>query len=96
MANNIHISYDLYAPGQKYDLVIERIKSLGTWAKVHKSYWYLSTNLNAAQVCDAIWAVMDGNDSVYVVDATNNSAAWRNIDSTVEAFIKNHWLPKAA
>ncbi|WP_417434298.1 CRISPR-associated protein Cas2 [Hoeflea sp.] len=96
MANNINISYDLYAPGQKYDRVIERIKSLGSWAKVHKSYWYLSTNLNAAQVCDAVWAVMDPNDSLYVIDGTNNSAAWRNIDSNVETFIKNHWLLKAA
>lgn len=96
LANNLHISYDLYALGQKYDLVIERIQSLGSWAKVHKSYWYLSTDLNAAQVCDAVCAVMDANDSLYVVDATNNSAAWRNIDSNVEAFIKDHWLLKAA
>ena len=26
MANNLHISYDLYSPGQNYEAVIDRIK----------------------------------------------------------------------
>ena len=38
MSNNLFISYDLYSPGQDYSAVIEGIKSLGGWAKVHKRY----------------------------------------------------------
>jgi hypothetical protein len=41
MANNLFISYDLYNPGQGYEAVIEEIKSLGGWAKVHQSCWYV-------------------------------------------------------
>lgn len=59
MANNIHVSYDLYQPGQNYEDVITKIKSLGNWAKIHKSFWYLDTSLSAEQVAKAVWSVMD-------------------------------------
>jgi hypothetical protein len=39
MANNLHVSYDLNSPGQNYEAVIERIKKLGSWAKIHYSFW---------------------------------------------------------
>ena len=45
MANNLFVSYDLYAPGQNYEKVIEAIKSKGAWAKVQKSLWYLKTKV---------------------------------------------------
>lgn len=91
MANNLHISYDLNTPGQNYDAVIEEIKKLGNWAKVHKSFWYVNSSLTAAQARDRIWAVMDKNDTVYVVDATNNSAGWNNLSDKASAFIKDKW-----
>lgn len=91
MANNLHISYDLYAPGQNYDAVISVIKTLGSWAKIHKSFWYVDSSYSAADAVAAIWAVCDSNDSVYVVNATNNDAAWRNIQKEVEDHIKEHW-----
>ena len=91
MANNLHISYDLYAPGQNYETVIEAIKSLGNWAKIHKSYWYVKSTLTAEQAVNAVWPKMDQNDSLYVVDASNNTAAWRNISPDVAKFIQENW-----
>lgn len=93
MANNLHISYDLYAPGQNYEKVAEAIKSLGstTWAKIHKSYWYVNSPLNVVEATKRVWAAMDPNDSLYIVDATHNNADWRNIDAQVEALIKREW-----
>ncbi len=91
MANNLHISYDLNNPGQNYEKVIEAIKGLGDWAKVHKSFWYVNSNLTAGQARDRVWAVMDKNDTVYVVDATNNIAAWNNLSDEVSDFIKDKW-----
>ncbi len=38
MANNLFISYDLNSPDQSYSPVIDEIKSLSSWAKIHKSY----------------------------------------------------------
>lgn len=91
MANNLHISYDLYAPGQNYEKVIAAIKQLGGWAKIHKSFWYVNSSYTAAQARDYVWAVMDSNDSLYVVDSTNNVAAWQNLTTEVANFIRDNW-----
>ena len=94
--NNLHISYDLKEPGKNYAAVIEAIKALGSWAKVHKSFWYVKSSLTAEQARDRIWKAMDSSDTVYVVDATNNQAAWQNLSSEVSEFIKDKWHKKAA
>lgn len=92
MANNLFVSYDLMSPGQKYDRVIAAIKNLGDWAKVLESTWYVDTSLTSAQAADAVHAAMDSNDKLFVVDATNNSSAWRGpVPQNVSEFIKNHW-----
>jgi hypothetical protein len=91
MANNLHVSYDLFAPGKNYDHVIEAVKGLGSWAKIHYSFWYVKSSLTAEQARDRILKALDPNDSVYVVDATNNSAAWHNIPSDSAKFIRDNW-----
>lgn len=91
MANNLHISYDLYRPGQNYDDVVARIRSLGASVKVHLSFWYVNSKMTANQAADHVWAVMDQNDKLYVVDATNNDAAWYNLSDEVTQFIQKNW-----
>ena len=91
MANNLIVSYDLINPGQRYDKVIAAIKRQGTWAKVHYSLFYLDTSKSAEAVADAIWAAMDANDRLIVVDASNNAAYWYNLPSDVSSFLKEHW-----
>ncbi len=77
--NNIHISYDLFVPGQNYEGLIAKIKTLGNYAKIQKSFWYVNTTLTADQVATALWSIMDKNDSLYVVDASNKNASMRNV-----------------
>lgn len=89
--NNLHVSYDLNSPGQNYEAVIARIKQLGSWAKVHKSFWYVKSTYTAEQAVSHINEVMDGNDQVYVVDATNNHAAWNYLPANVVDHIKAEW-----
>lgn len=91
MANNLHVSYDLYQPGQNYEKVIERIKQLGSWAKIHQSFWYVDSPHTAEQAVKQVWAVMDPNDSIYILDATNNNAAWQNLPDNVAKLIRDHW-----
>ncbi len=91
MANNLFVSYDLYKPGQDYDKVIEAIKSLGAWAKVHYSFWYVNSQFTASEASKKVWAAMDKNDSLIVVDASNNYASWYNLKQDVLDFIKNNW-----
>jgi hypothetical protein len=91
MANNLFISYDLNSPGQDYAPVIDEIKSLGNWAKVQKSLWYVNSNLTAEQAYQRVWPRMDNNDSLIVVDSTNNESYWNGLSSDVTDHIKNNW-----
>lgn len=91
MANNLFISYDLYSPGQDYSSVIEAIKGLGSWAKVHKSYWYVKSSLSAEDAAKKVWAKLDSNDSLIVVDATGNHAYWYNLSDEVSKHMQEQW-----
>ena len=91
MANNLHITYDLITPGQDYTAVIEKIKSLGAWAKVTESFWYVQSDLTASQARDQIKLVLDPNDKLYVVDSTNGAAAWNGLSKVVSDFILDKW-----
>lgn len=89
--NNLFISYDLNAPGQHYDRVISAIKELGSWAKLQKSLFYVKTSLSDQQAFDRVHAVMDPNDSLVVVNATNNNAIWVNVPQEAGKLVKDIW-----
>lgn len=93
MANghNLFISYDLHDPGKNYTVVIEKIKSLGNWAKPNLSYWFVDSRLNAQQAANAVWTVMDANDKLVVVDTKTNEACWYNLDKSVVTHIQQFW-----
>ncbi len=91
MANNLIISYDLRKPGRNYNPVYEAIKSLGRWAIVVESTWYVDSSYSAKQAFDIVFAKCDNNDALFVVDASHNSAVWQNLPSDVDTLIKKHW-----
>ena len=93
MASNLFISYDLKEPGKNYNKVIAAIKAVcPRWAKVQYSHFYARSNLTARQVCDAVWMAMDANDSLIVVDASNNQAAWSGtIPADAAKYMRDHW-----
>lgn len=89
---NLHISYDLREPGRNYEKVSNCIKSLGSWAKIHKSFWYVKSPLTADEAVAKIKAVLDANDLVYVVDASSNHAAWNALPPAVTDHLQTNWL----
>ena len=89
--NNLFISYDLKNPGQNYDGVIAAIKGLGSWAKVQYSFWYVSSSYTAKQAAEIVRRAQDANDSLIVVDATNNDAAWFGISAEVSEHMRTQW-----
>ena len=91
MANNLFISYDLNSPGQDYEAIFDEIKSLGSWAKVQKSFWYVNSRLTAKEAADRIRKKMDKNDSLIVVDASNNNASWYGLSDEVANHIQDQW-----
>jgi hypothetical protein len=90
--NNLFISYDLNSPGQDYSVVIEAIKSLGDWAKVQKSLWYVKSAYSASGAVEKVWPKMDRNDSLIVIDTTNKTAAWQGVSDEVSEYLKGHWF----
>lgn len=91
MGNNLHISYDLKQPGRDYGSVIAKIKELGPWARIHDSFWYVNSAYSPQQAVNHVLAVMDASDTIYVVDATNNTAWWHNVSDEAANLIRNQW-----
>lgn len=91
MANNLFISYDLHSPHQDYQSVIEEIKSLGDWASVQKSVWYVNSTLTSKEASQKIYSKMDSNDTLLVVDAANNDAHWYNLSDEVAKHVQDYW-----
>ena len=88
---NVFVSYDLDKPGQNYEAVMTEIKTHGAWAKVEYSLFYLSTQETAKSIAEAVWAKMDANDKLIVVDATRGHAYWYGLDSKVAEFMLQNW-----
>ena len=93
MANNLFISYDLNQEQSSsgYPVLIEKIKSLGNWAHIQKSFWYVSSNLDSESTANYLRNYIDNNDALIVIDATNNNAYWLNLQSELENQIQNNW-----
>lgn len=90
--NNLFISYDLISPGQRYDKVSEEIKKHGNWAKVHLSLFYVNSSQSAEQVAKNVWSVMDSNDKLIVIDATNNDCYFYNLADDAKKMIQDQWF----
>lgn len=88
---NLFVSYDLHTPGQGYAEVLEKIKALGIWARVHYSLYYVRSPYTAEQALAHVWAAMDTNDRLIVIDATNSRAVWQNLPPDVSALIRAQW-----
>lgn len=71
MAYNLLVTYDLDKPGQNYEAVHAKIKSLGRWYHPQFSVFYLHSTLSPKQAHDAIAAVMDSNDKLIVAAIAN-------------------------
>ena len=91
MNYNYFISYDLIAPGQRYDLVIEAIQQTGAWAKLEKSLYYVRSNLQLKAITDHVRGAMDPNDKLVVIDATSNAALTFNIDPVAFQQREKNW-----
>lgn len=66
---NLFVAYDLDAPGQKYDAVRDRIRSLGQWWQVQYSLFYVSTDLAPDAAYAHVAQAMDANDRLAVINA---------------------------
>lgn len=89
MAYNLFIAYDLNEPGQNYDAVRDRIKSLGLWYQFQYSLFYVHTQSAPAQAFAHVAAVMDTNDRLAVINAAEGVVS--NWDRPPLAEINSIW-----
>lgn len=75
MAYNLFIAYDLMAPGQNYDAVRERIRSLGPNWQFQYSLFYVHTQLGPAEAYMHVYAALDANDRLAVINAAHDLGA---------------------
>lgn len=71
MAYNLFIAYDLMRPGQNYEGVRDRIKSLGAHYQFQYSLFYVSTNSSPHQAFAHVAAALDAGDKLAVINAAS-------------------------
>lgn len=71
MAYNLFIAYDLLSPGQNYDAVRDRIRSLGKWHQFQLSLFYVHTQYSANEAFTLVAEVMDATDKLAVINCTD-------------------------
>lgn len=89
---NLFIAYDLDKPDRNYAGVEKAIKSIsGVWAHVELSLWYVSTLMDAQTAFNVVWAEMQPQDKLIVIDVSRNAASWAGLDPTVSDYLKIQW-----
>ncbi|AIY19570.1 SinR family protein [Pimelobacter simplex] len=85
------IAYDLNAPGQNYDALIDAIKGLGAWWHHLDSTWLVKTGVSASDIRDRLAKHIDSGDELLVVDVTGDARAWRGFDDRGSKWLKETW-----
>lgn len=69
--NNIVVSYDLHLI-KDYPRLYKAISNLGVAVRLCDSTWYVRSALDGVAVFNNLLAHVDNDDSLVVIDATNN------------------------
>lgn len=83
------VTYDLKEPGQRYNELIEKIKSFEGWAKLGESCYLIKSDEEAVAIRNNLKMVLDSNDKIYV-GQTSTPAAWYNLPTEVSKWIKDN------
>ncbi|MDO9409698.1 hypothetical protein [Patulibacter sp.] len=95
MARTLMVQYDLMSPGQKYDKLIEFVKTHDGWAKVLQSTWLIVTDKSVKTVRDQTLGIIDTNDKVLVTDVTNAPMAWYGLTDEIGTWIQGRYRKAA-
>jgi hypothetical protein len=91
-AHNIFVSYDLFNPERGDERIQQTIEAFGcVWARISRTVFYLHGEVDANLVGTKIWAAMNMDDRLVVIDTTKNDARWYNIKPEVSEFMVKNW-----
>lgn len=83
------VSYDLIEPGQKYEKLIELIKSEYAWAKIGYSAFIVRSNASHTELRDKYKQALDSNDKLFV-GAVSAPAAWYGLSDEVSKWLNEN------
>jgi hypothetical protein len=87
MHRTIAIHYYLKSPGGNYATVDAYIETLGTWAHIHESLWFVRTTKTVSEIRDELAARLRTQDRILAVEVTGDSWASSNLNDDV-----NEWM----
>lgn len=90
-ANSIFVCCHGAAIDAPLPKVANALAELGRSALVFPGLWYLETSLGASEVKAKILPVLEHDESLAVIDATNHEAAWRNVRPEAAELIRRNW-----
>ena len=91
MANSIFVCCHAGGTGKDCSQAEATLRALGEARRIFPCCWYLQSNLSPSEVSARVSGTLDREASLFVVDATNHEAAWKNIGSEAAEFIKTNW-----
>lgn len=89
---NIFIAFELFRPERGDERIAETVEAFGCpWARINKNVFYLHGDLDAPYVGGKVWAAMNMDDKLVVIDASKNDARWYNIKPEISEFLVANW-----
>lgn len=83
------VTYDLSEPGQRYNKLIELIKSEYAWAKIGYSAFIVKSCASHTELRDKYKQALDSNDKLFV-GAVSAPAAWFGLSDEVSKWLNNN------
>ena len=103
MNHNLIITYDLFKggsalnQGKNYAAMEAAVKTLGLAVKVNFTVWIVSSQLDSGAALAQLRAAADGNDKIFVADATADTCTWTpNYPAADADRIRAVWEGKAS
>lgn len=87
--NTFIIVYDLAFPNLNYIKLTQLIQKYPGWAKIGRSAYIISTNLDNVKVRDSLLPALGVKDKIFVANISS-PAAWYNLDTQVSNWIKTN------
>ena len=91
MSNNLFVSFDVHDIAREPSLILGAIEELGQAVRLFSCTWYVRSNLSASEAAERVWDVMEPEDRLLVIDATQQEVATLNLDERCTQWMMNRW-----
>ena len=90
--NTLLVGYDLNTKGQKSKELVDFLESQYNWWHHLDSTWVVMTNQSAVDFLNDLVhrGFIDDNDELFVVNITNDHAAWRGFNDRGSKWLKDN------